>query len=689
MRKIGIDIGGTFTDLVLSEGEQALTLKVPSTPDQPGAAAIEALRRLRDEHGIDLAGVDALAHGTTVATNALIQRRGAKTALITSAGFRDVLEIARLGRPPQAIYDIHYQHPEPVVPRWLRLEVAERVNYRGEVTRALELDEVRERAAQLRELAVESVAVCFLFSFLYPRHEQQARAVLEDALPGIPVLCSSDILPERREYERTSTTAISAYLAPTVTRYIGQIAAELDGLGTTKQLYVMQSNGGLNTPETATANPGSLLVSGPAAGIVAAARLGADAGFPNLISIDMGGTSFDVALIQDGRCLLSAETRLEEAAFNLPMLDIKTIGAGGGSIAWLDNAGRLRVGPESAGARPGPACYGQGGKAPTVTDANLVLGLLDPAKFLGGAMEIDPALAEAAIGAEVGEPLGMTVTEAAAGIHRIVNANMAGATRLVSVAKGHDPRDFALLAFGGAGPVHGVSIAAELDVPWVVVPRHPGATSAAGLVVADIVHNFVQSTVTELSDMTAERLSEGFDALIDRAERRLEANAIPPSRRRHDRALDIKYVGQGYTLEIAVPEGPITDEKLEDIGAGFHGRHEALYGFRAEGEPVEIVNLRVQATGALERLSLVPQDPGPRDPAAAETGQREAWVEAREAMARHRLYDRARLAAGHVLVGPAIVEQDDSTTVIPPDWVGAVDGFANLIIGTEEWAHRG
>ena len=422
---------------------------------------------------------------------------------------------------------------------------------------------------------------------------------------------------------------------------------------------------------------------------MAAARIGGRAGFPDLISMDMGGTSFDVALVQGGRCLLSAETRLDEAAFNLPMLDIKTIGAGGGSIAWLDGAGALHVGPRSAGAKPGPACYGQGGEAPAVTDANLLLGLLDPARFLGGAMDIDPGLAEAAVRREVAEPLGLSVIEAAAGISRIVNANMAGATRLVSVEKGHDPRDFALLAFGGAGPVHAVAIAAELEVPWVVVPRHPGATSAAGLVVADIVHDFVQSTVTEMSRMTPTLLGEGFGGLVRRAEERLAANGVPPARRRHARALDIKYVGQGYTLEITVPDGDITEATLADIAKRFHDRHEALYGFRAEGEAVEVINLRLQATGELERAAPEPQARGPRGPAAARTGEREAWVEVEGALRRHAVYGRALLAAGHVIDGPAIVEQDDSTTVIPPGWLGTVDGHGNIVIGTEEWVDHG
>ena len=688
MRKIGIDIGGTFTDLVLTDGVTSRTLKVPSTPDDPSSAAIEGLRRLQDELGGHADGVDALAHGTTVATNALIQRRGAKTALITTAGFRDVLEIARLGRPPQAIYDVHYQAVEPVIPRHLRMEVDERVDYRGEVVQELRREQVLELGERLADLQVESVAVCLLFSFLHPAHEQLVREVLCAALPGVPVLCSSDILPERREYERSSTTAISAYLAPTVTRYIGHMVTQLEQLEAARRLYLMQSNGGLNTPDTATANPGSLLLSGPAAGIVAAARLGAQAGLQNLISVDMGGTSFDVALIQDGRCLLGSETRLQEAAFNLPMLDIKTIGAGGGSLAWLDNAGVLRVGPASAGAQPGPACYGQGGEAPTVTDAALMLGLLNPATFLGGTMRIQPALARAAIEAQIASLLGMSVRQAAAGIHRIVNANMAGATRLVSVEKGHDPRDFALFAFGGAGPVHAVGIAQELDIPWVVVPRHPGNTSAAGLVVADIVHNFVQSAVTEMSRMTPQRLAEGFDALLRRADRALGANGVAPEQRRYERALDIKYVGQGYTLELALDESPITDATLPAISEQFHARHVAFYGFRADGEPVEIINLRLQATGILEQATVQPRAPGPREPDAARCGTREAWVEAEQAMQPYQLFDRARLRAGHVLSGPAIIEQTDSTTVIAPGWVGTVDGYENLIIGTNEWRGR-
>ena len=643
------------------------------------------MQRLRDDHGIGLESVQALAHGTTVATNALIQRRGGKTALITTAGFRDVLEIGRLGRPPQAIYDVHYQRPAPIIPRQLRLEVDERVTYQGTVERPVRPDQVRQLAERLQALQVESVAVCFLYSFLHPTHEHVVQEVLQDTLPGVPVLCSCDILPERREYERASTTAISAYLAPTVRRYIEHMVTQLHGLGLQQQMYVMQSNGGLNTPHTAMANPGSLLLSGPAAGVVAAATLGVQAGFPNLISMDMGGTSFDVALVQNGRYLLSTENRLDEAVFNVPMLDITTIGAGGGSIAWLDNAGKLRVGPQSAGAQPGPACYGQGGETATVTDATLFLGFLNPDNFLGGAMRLQPALAERAIQDHLAMPLGMSVLQAAAGVYRIVNANMAEATRLVSVAKGYDPRDFALLAFGGAGPLHAVAIAEELEIPWVVVPRYPGMTSAAGLVVADIVHNFVQTAVSEFSQVTPEFLAGGFNALRQRAAETLDLDGVPAMQRRYDRSLDMKYVGQGYTLNIAVAEAHFTAETLSAIVERFHTQHEALYGFRAAEESVEIINLRLQATGVLPKPQPRPQPRGLRIPEAARGGTRLAWVEAQQERQAYHVYDRDCLRTGQVLPGPAIVEQVDSTTVIPPRWRATVDGYGNLILGTEEW----
>jgi N-methylhydantoinase A len=689
VKKIGIDIGGTFTDLYLSDGQSWRTLKVPSTQDDPGAAALRALRVVRDEWQVDLSDVSALAHGTTVATNALIQRKGAKAALITTAGFRDVLQIARLGRPPQAMYDVHYRPPPQLIPRPLRFEVNERVDYLGNIQTHLEREEVVALAKRLGEIEVECVAICLLYSFIQPAHEQQLRTILSESLPGIPILLSSDVLPQRREYERTSTTAISAYLAPTVTRYLERMVHELNDMALGKDFYIMQSNGGLNTPKTVIDKPGTLLLSGPAAGIVAAAQIGTLSGFDDLISMDMGGTSYDVALVQNGDCVLSTDTRLEEAAFSVPMLDMKTVGAGGGSIAWLDKAGGLRVGPQSAGAKPGPACYAQGGEVPTVTDADLVLGLLNADGVLAGSLPIQLLAAESSIQRAIAEPLELSVVDAAAGIRRIVNANMAGATRLVSVAKGNDPRDFALLAFGGAGPLHAVAIAEELEIPWIIVPRNPGITSAAGLVVSDIVHDFMQTAVVEFDKLTAERLSEYFDQLTLRAAQTLEANGIAEDARHYQRSLDIKYVGQGYTLSISCDEMHFSTSSLNVLAEQFHQRHETLYGFRADGESIELIDVRLRATGRLPQLPSVASEMGAREPDAAEIARRSAWVDATGEMQQHRVYARDKLRAGHVLTGPCIVEQSDSTTLIPPGWMATVDGYENLIIGTQEWHDNG
>ena len=555
--------------------------------------------------------------------------------------------------------------------------------------RPISSEEVYELAAQIQRHQVASVAICLLYSFIQPLHEERIRDILLEALPGIPIMCSCSILPERREYERTSTTVVSAYLAPTITRYIEHMVTEVQKLGVKHQMYIMQSNGGLNTPQTATANPGTLLLSGPAAGVVAATRVGVEAGFRNLISADMGGTSFDVALIKDGQCLLSAENRIEESIFNVSMLDINTIGAGGGSIGWLDSAKKLHVGPQSAGARPGPACYGQGGNAPTVTDVNLLLGFLNFDGFLGGAMRLKLPLAERAIREQVAVPLGLSLHEAAAGMYRIVNTNMASATSLVSVEMGYDPRDFVLLAFGGAGPLHAVAIAQELDIPCVVVPRYPGITSAAGLVVANIEHNFVQTSAMEFDAGSEQILIDGLEALRQRADRTLEADDVPLSQRRYEYSVDVKYVGQGYALNIPLSNVETDGEALSKIAEHFHSRHQAVYGFWAGEDPIELINLRLRAIGVLEEPSRQPQSASPGDPRDAYRGEREAWAEATGDMVQHKIYDRDSLAAGHVLGGPAIIEQSDSTTVIPPGWQGIVDHYGNLVLRAKEQSSHG
>jgi len=689
MTKVGIDIGGTFTDVILLDEQRTVTYKLPSTPDNPAQAALEGLATLVAREGIAPATVAMVAHGTTVATNTVIQRKGAKTALITTHGFRDVLEIARLGRPPEAIYDIQFATPPPLVPRHLRFEVRERVNYRGQVTQPLDEAEVVQLARHLRAAQIEAVAVCLLYSFLHPEHERTVKRLLQGELPQVEIFLSSDILPERREYERTSTTVIAAYLAPAVTHYIRHMQGELARLSLQDKFYIMQSNGGLNTPETAMLNPATMVLSGPAGGAIAAAYLGELAGFRDLISVDMGGTSFDVCLIRHGEQLLSTETKVFEHPLNVPMLDIHTIGAGGGSLAWLDAGGGLRVGPHSAGAHPGPACYGQGGMEPTVTDANVVLGFLNPAYLLGGGMSIEPSLAAAAIRRAIGQPLGLLLPEAAEGIYRIINATMAGAIRVISVEKGYDPREFALIAFGGAGPVHAAELAEEMAIPWVLVPRHPGITSAAGLVLAELLHDYVQTLVAELSGLDLRRWNKLYGALEARGNLNLGRDRVPASDRLFQRLADLKYVGQGYHLTVPVPGGLLGEPERRMVLERFHARHEQLYGFAAPEEPVELVNVRVRAVGRLPRLQPAAMTAGPQDPRAAQVGERTAFFRRAGGMIRARVHDRTWLRPGHVIEGPAIVEQLDSTTVIPPEMSATVDGYENLVVGRAVWRQHG
>jgi N-methylhydantoinase A len=687
MRVIGVDIGGTFTDCLLCDGGVIRSLKLASTPQAPGCAALDGIRSLAATGGISPAALDLVAHGTTVGTNALIEGRGAVTALLTTGGFRDVLEIGPLRRPPEALYNIRYRKPPPLIPRSLRYEVTERVNYRGEVTVPLALAELDAVAADLCARKVEALAVAFLFAYLNPAHERQARARLREVLPNLPIVISSEIIPEIREYERTSTTAISAYLAPATGRYLAEMREELAAIGAAGKFYVMQSNGGLTTPESLVANPATLVLSGPAAGVTGAVYLGRAAGFSNLISVDMGGTSFDVALVRRGEPLLSTTRKVREAALRTPMIDIQSIGAGGGSIAWLDPAGRLHVGPQSAGAEPGPAAYGRGGAEPTVTDADLLLGYLNPDFFLGGRMRLDAGQARVAIQGRVAEPLGMTPEEAAWGIRRIVDANMAQAIRLVSVEKGYDPRDFVLFAFGGAGPTHGADLMLELGIPWMVVPPVPGLTSAYGLLAADLIHHFVQTFQGRLDALDARAAGRELEGLLARAREALVRDQVPAERLALYATGDLKYAGQGYTLEVPLPPDPFGPDGLARLREAFHARHEEAYGFRAEGEPVELVNLRVRAVGRLDRPPLTR---GAREaviPPGAERGARRARfaLDAGHAEMEVAVWDRTALRPGNGLKGPAILEQADSTVVVPPSLVATVDAWGNVVVGREPW----
>jgi len=571
MRRIGIDIGGTFTDFYLVDGERVETFKLPSTPDDPARAALEGLRALQGRFAVSFEQLEAVGHGSTVATNAMIQRRGAQMALVATKGFRDILELGRLTRPPEALYNIQYEKPPELVPRHMIFEVDERVDSRGQAVRPLQEAEVVRLADRLKAAGVQSVAVALLFSFQNPMHEQKIRNGLARLLPGVPIYLSSDILPEIREFDRTSTTAISAYVGPLVVGYMERMLREITG----PKFFLMQANGGLTTLEMLRKRPVSLLGSGPAAGVVAAAAIGTAAGEANVVSVDMGGTSFDVSLIRDGRPVVTTEKKVGKYPLKVAVIDIQSIGAGGGSIAWLDGAKALRVGPQSAGADPGPACYGRGGQEPTVTDANLVMGLLNPENFAGGGIRLDRSKAEQAIQRHVAGTLGMSAVDAAAGIRRIVNAAMAGAMRVVTVQQGYDPRGCVLMAFGGAGPTHAVELAEELDIPRVLVPRYPGITCALGLALADVSHDYVQTLLADAATIELEALTRRYQELEAQGHRGLEGDGAPKDRHTMRRSADLRYLGQGYHLEAPVPGGAIDRRALDGMCEAFHAAHEA------------------------------------------------------------------------------------------------------------------
>lgn len=672
---LGVDVGGTFTDLVLVEQASGRLHygKVPSTPQQPDEAVAAGIAQLCRQSGIPPAAIAYFIHGTTVATNALLQRRGARVALLVTAGFRDVLHIVRQDRP--RLYDFRVRRPPPLVPRHLTFEIVERMRYDGTVHTPLDLASVDAAAAALRSEGVASVAVCLLHSYANPAHEQAVRSRLLAALPDLHITLSSDVAPEIKEYERTSTTVISAYVRPSVAAYLARVEEALARSGVPARLHVMQSNGGVMTARAAGERAAQTILSGPAAGAIGGLALARACDRPNAITVDMGGTSFDVCLAYDGALHTRREGEIAGYAVRVPMIDIHTIGAGGGSIARLDRGGALVVGPESAGADPGPACYGRGGTEPTVTDANVVLGRA-PAALLGGAIRLDRALAERAVRERIAAPWGVPVERAAAGIVEVVNAAMARAMRLVSVGRGYDPRDFVLVCFGGGGPLHGAALAAELGIPEVIIPPHPGVTSALGLLLADFRHDYVRAFLRPLAEVEPAELAALFAGLEAQALDEMQAEGVAAADVRLLRSLDLRYLGQGYELEVPVPGGPLGAADLARAADDFGARHEQAYGYRHTGAPLQVVNLRVVAVGALPKPELRASPLGPADAAPALIGRRAVYLDG--AWQDVAVYDRARLAPGQAFAGPAIVEQFDSTTLVPRGQRAWVDSFGNL-----------
>ena len=669
--RLGVDVGGTHTDLVLLDtttGELSVE-KVASTPKNPALGVLEGIARFITK-GIPPSQIGFFAHGTTITTNALLEMRGAKVGLLITQGYRAVQEIQNQARDGN-LFDYFYSKPAAIAPQRFTKEIPERCDYAGRVLRPLDKDAVRRAARELKDAGVESIAVCYLFSFMNPAHEQETRALIQEECPAIHVSLSSEVLPRIREWPRLSTTLLNAYLEPVMVHYISHLNQGLDTAGLrTQQRFLMQSNGGVMPFSAAIAGGRTVhtLFSGPAAGAQASAYLAREDARRGLVTLDMGGTSADIAFIEGGAPLEVTEGVIARRQVDVPALDMTTISAGGGSIAWIDGGGFLNVGPQSAGADPGPAAYGLGGDEPTVSDADVVLGWLDRETLLGGALPIDLAAAKAAIRKQVADPLGMGVTEAAAAIVEIVNSNMAEALRIVSVERGHDPREFALIAFGGAGPVHAAALAAELDIPEVIVPPAPGAFSALGLVASDLKREYSRTLYADLRLLDPALAAAALGETEAAASEWLATVAIPPVQRALRRAADLRYRRQAYELTVPFVDGPVTREGLDRLSAAFHEKHRQTYGHANAEEPVQLVNLRLTAIGRLPGLRLA-------GPAKAPTRRtiREAWFP-ETGSAPCPVHWRDGLAAGEALVGPTIIEAMDSTIVVPPGWIALVEG---------------
>lgn len=669
--RVAMDIGGTFTDFVAYDeliGEY-FTGKVSTTPNDLSIGVLEGLSRL----AADFSDIDFSVHGTTAGLNAFLERKGARVALITTEGFRGVYEIARGNRPD--MYNVQYRKPEPLVKRRDIFEVRERILFDGTVAAPLDTVAVRVLAEKIKAGGYDSVAVVLLHAYTNPVHEYLIRDILKEELPGISVSLSHEVAREWREYERTSTTVLNAYTAPIVEKYLTRLEGEVRDGGMEEPLYIMRSNGGVMTAEVARAHPIQTLLSGPVGGAVGGASLASEIGVDNLIGVDMGGTSFDVTMVVKGQADVTNETNLEGFPVLTPMINIHTIGAGGGSIAWIEGGG-LRVGPQSAGAQPGPACYGRGGTMPTVTDANVVLGRVDPEHFLGGNMRLLEDKAKEAVGS-IAAQLGLTIEQAAEGICDVANAKMADAIRTLTIRKGIDPRDFTLVAFGGAGPMHAVLIAQLLDIKNILIPMFPGAFSAWGMLQSDIRHDEVRTFVRPVQEADTSMMQTLYVSMEQEVGDILRRQKITADRMTFVRTADMRYIGQEYTVNLPLPSSSLNGDTLVSLTASFHVEHQQIYGHSNPNGPVEIVNLRVVGVGKLSTgVKAVPAERcegelQPRTVAPVVFAGRSLPT---------RVFERDRLLPGHRFDGPAIIEEFTATTVVPPGYQVEVNRYGCMLI---------
>ena len=694
MKRLGVDVGGTFTDLIYVDDEAGTVLvhKLPSTPDDPSRGTVQGIEELTEKAGVTPADLDQVFHGTTIATNIVIEHNGAKVGMITTEGYRDILHIARHKKPFNFsnYQDLPWQR-YPLARRRHRLTVPERITADGEILVPLDEAAAREQVRKLKEAGVEAVAVCFLFSFLNDAHEARVAEIVREEFPEAFLSVSSEVLPQYREYERFSTVALNAFVGPKVATYVRRLEEQLRALDVRTGVHLMTSGSGVSTAQGAVEKPVNLLMSGPVAGVVGGIWVGKQAGFDSVITLDVGGTSADIGLAQNGQLRMKhlLDTRVGPYQAMIPMVDVDTIGAGGGSIAYVDGGGIFRSGPRSAGAQPGPAAYDRGGTEATSTDAMVNLGWLLPEDFLGGAMTLRPDLARTAF-EPVAAELDMTVEQASMGAIQIASHSMVQSIEENSVRKGYDPRDFALVAEGGAGPAFAASIAVEVGTPACIVPPHPGVTAALGLLVTDAVYDYVTTTYQRVSQLNASELEARYAELEEQARKQLEDDGIPADRQVIQRVADCRYLGQGYELRVDVPSGAIDDAWVSQVTSDFHDAHEREYSKRFEESDIEIPNIRVRGVGLIPSMEVPEIERGGESPAAALRHEREAWfhVNGELRAVPTRFYAREALKAGNKIEGPAVVNQYDSTTVIPPGLVAEIDRFGNIVIWIDQAARE-
>ncbi len=681
--RVTVDTGGTFSDFVFfneDTGEISIT-KVPSTPKEPFQAVLNGVKELVDQ-GAAARDISFFCHGTTVGTNTLLEEKGAKTGLLVTQGFRGIYEVMEQTRGyGPATYDLFFEKPRLLAPPYLTEEIPERVDFRGNALKPIDVEAALQAVRKLKKKGVQSVAVCFLFSFMNPDHELKIKEIFAKEFPEANLSLSYEVLPQIREFYRMSTTVINAYIAPVMANYLSRLENRLKEMGVmTPKLYIMQSNGGVSTFQGSARKPVATVLSGPAGGVIASMGTCERIGINNIITFDMGGTSCDVALIHQGNPVITTQGRINQRPISLPMLDIHTVSAGGGTIARIDLVGALQVGPDSAGADPGPVCYDRGGAEITVTDANVVIGVLDPNHFLGGRMKLNKAKAERALEEKIATPLRLSLLEAADGVLDIINVKMEEAIKAVSSQRGYDIRDFTLVAFGGGGPMHAGRIALDLGIPAVLIPLTPGVHSALGLLMSDVKHDYVRSKLAGLNELDLDEVNGLFAQLTEQAKADLIGEGFLDAEIRLDAFLDLRYAGQGYELTVPCPAPPLKKSDLELMRQRFDIQHEQASGHKAETEPVELVSLRLISYGLVPQAKLSPAKATGRKLPEAKTGERTVYFGKEHGTLNCQIYTRDLLEPGHKICGPAVIEQLDTTTVIHPEQEGTVDNYRNIII---------